>query len=144
MKDSAQFWTRVLAVAGAVLIWLPLLAPVFFGFMSLFSNGKFLFDYLMPAEVFPSILVGTGLLIWASIRAKKYLKPSLWSFVTGTALLLICQGVAVVTGLADGRVQGGWQMTLVMGIYFGFLLAMLVLGVCSIFLVRWVFKKQNG
>jgi hypothetical protein len=144
MKDSAQFWTRVLAVAGAVLIWLPLLAPVFFGFMSLFSNGKFLFDYLMPAEVFPSILVGTGLLIWASIRTKKYLKPILWSFVTGTALLLICQGVAVITGLADGRVQGGWQMTLVMGIYFGFLLAMLVLGVCSIFLVRWVFKKQNG
>jgi hypothetical protein len=143
MKNSAQFWTRVLAVAGAVLIWLPLLAPVFLGFMSLFSTGRFLFDYLMPAEVFPSILVGAGLLIWASIRAKKYLKPILWSFGGGTALLLISQGVAVITGLANGRVQGGWQMTLVMGIYFGFLLAMLVLAVYAVFLVRRVFKKQN-
>ena len=141
MKDSAKFWTRVLAVAGAVLIWLPLLAPVFFGFMSLFSNGKFLFDYLMPAEVFPSILVGAGLLIWASIRAKRYLKPILWSLGVGIALLLISQGVAMVTGLANGKVQGGWQMILVMGIYFGFLLAMLILGVCAVLLVRTLFMK---
>ena len=109
--------------------------------MSLFSNGKFLFDYLMTAEVFPSILVGAGLLIWASIRAKRYLKPILWSLGVGIALLLISQGVAMVTGLANGKVQGGWPLTLTMGIYFGFLLAMLILGVCAVLLVRTLFMK---
>lgn len=141
MTKTVLLWTRILAVSGMVLVWLPLLAPVVFGVLSLLSDGIFRFDYLMPAEIFPMILVGAGLLIWAAIRAKNYIKGTAWSFGLAVALLLISQGVAVVTGLADGRVQGGWQMTLVMGIYFGFLLSTIFLGIFGILLVIALFKK---
>jgi len=61
--------TKVLAVFGSVLIWFPILAPILLGFGALITRGRFLFDYLMPAELFLSALLGSGLLIWASLRS---------------------------------------------------------------------------
>lgn len=142
MKKTALFWTRVLATAGIVLVWLPLLAPVVFGFGSLFSDGVFRFDFLMPAEIFPVILVGAGLLIWVAIWAKSYIKGTAWSFGLAVALLLISQGVAVVTGLASAKTDvRGWPFVLTMGIYFGFLLGTVALGVYGILLEIALFKK---
>ena len=49
--------TRILAIAGTVLVWLPILAPALFSVVAVIQEGTFRFDYLMPAELFPSVLV---------------------------------------------------------------------------------------
>jgi hypothetical protein len=40
------------------LAWFPILAPIVFAVGSLLRDGRFRFDYLMPAELFPVVLVG--------------------------------------------------------------------------------------
>jgi len=63
-------FTRILAAAGTALVWLPIAAPVVFGVIGLIERRRFMLDYLMPFELFPLVLLGTALLIWAAIRAK--------------------------------------------------------------------------
>ena len=70
MKEKRGIFTKILAVAGTVLVWIPLLAPVFFSVMFLIRTGMFRMDYLMPAELFLFALVGGVLLIWAALRAR--------------------------------------------------------------------------
>lgn len=57
MKATYRF-TKALAIAGTLLVWLPVLAPLVFSVVRLFNRQKFLLDFLMPAELFPVILAG--------------------------------------------------------------------------------------
>ncbi|MHC1740159.1 MAG: hypothetical protein AB9897_03495 [Anaerolineaceae bacterium] len=142
MANKSVF-SKVLATVGAVLVWLPVLAPLVFALMSFFSDGIFRFDYLMPAELFPMILVGAGLLLWAAIRARAFIKPIAWALGSTIALLLISQGVAVATGLASGRIEAaGWPWALTMSLFIGFLLAVLALGVLGVLLMVRLYKKS--
>ena len=43
--------SKILAIVGTVLVWIPILAPVVFGFVSLGMDGIYRIDYLMPAEL---------------------------------------------------------------------------------------------
>jgi hypothetical protein len=61
--------TKILAAAGTVLAWLPLVTPILFSALRFARSGRFLFDYLMPAELFLAALLGAGLLVWAASRA---------------------------------------------------------------------------
>lgn len=101
---SGNVFTKVLAIAGTIFVGLPLLAPIIFSLIRLISGGHFLFDYLIPAELAFLVAIGAGLLIWAAIRAHSRLKLILW--IVGLALLFLLgsQGLAVVTGLADGTI----------------------------------------
>ena len=47
--EKRDILTRFLAIAGTILAWLPLLAPVVFSLIALFAGRVFRFDYLMPA-----------------------------------------------------------------------------------------------
>ena len=51
--DNRNAFTRFLAVAGTVLVWLPILAPFFFSAARLISHRMFRLDYLMPASSSP-------------------------------------------------------------------------------------------
>ncbi len=62
-------FTKILAIAGTVLVWLPVAAPFFFSIIAFAQGRVFRFDYLMPAELFPAVLLGAGLLLWAAFRA---------------------------------------------------------------------------
>lgn len=59
MNNRGGF-TKGLAAAGTVLVFLPLLAPLFFGIIRLVQAGIFQVDYLMPAELLPLVLIGGG------------------------------------------------------------------------------------
>jgi hypothetical protein len=61
--EKRDAFTKVLAIVGTVLVWFPILAPVLLSVVVLIKGRVFHFDYLMPAELFPAILVGGGLLI---------------------------------------------------------------------------------
>src|SRR5512147_511105 len=67
--------TKILAILGTLFAWVPLLAPIFFSLMRLLQAGRFQFDYLLPAELFPLAWLGGGLLIWAAIRARLRIQP---------------------------------------------------------------------
>ena len=83
--------TKILASTGTVLVWLPLLAPILLAAILLPIERKFLFDFLMPAELFPLILIGTGLLLWAAFRAHAYQKHIGWSLALAVAMLISAQ-----------------------------------------------------
>lgn len=139
---NKNWLTKLLALAGTVLVWLPVLAPVFFSITSLVRSGRFQFDFLMTAELAWLVLVGWALLLWAAIRAKTLVKPIVWSFVSGLVFVVIGQVIAMVTGLASGRTEPtGWQWTLVLAMIGLFILAVISIGVFGILLTIRVFRR---
>ncbi len=127
--------TKILAITGTILVAIPILAPIIFTIIRLMSTGNFQLDYLMPAEIGLLVLIGGGLLIWAAIRSRHYLKWISWS--SGVALFLIIsgQGLAIGTGLASGQVEPtGWQFSIVMASIIGYDLAVIALLIGGILL----------
>ena len=87
-------------------------------------------------------LLGGALLIWAALRAKKWLKMIAWGFCISIVLLLASQWLAVVTGLASGAAEAtGWRLALVLGVLILSYLGMMVTGVGGILLIRDLYKK---
>ena len=143
MKNKSVL-TKILAIAGTALVWFPILAPVLFSVISLLADGRFRFDYLMPAELFPVILVGWGLLLWAALRARSQLKLIGWGIGIAVVMLFAGQGLAMLTGLASGANEpSGWRMALVLGSLAIFVLAVMVTGIGGILLLRHLFKPSS-
>jgi hypothetical protein len=142
--ENRNILAKTLAVIGTVLVWFPILAPVLLGLVVLVMEGTFLFDYLMPAELFLSALIGGGLLIWAAIRARAGLKLIAGGLGVAVVALIGGQGLAVVTGLASGANEAtGWRMALVLGSLVIYVLAVIVTGVGGIMLLRDLFKTPQ-
>ena len=75
--------TKILAIVGTILAWLPILAPILLTALLYLQEGIFRFDYLMPAELFLIAVVGAGLLLWASKRARLQRGLIRWGIATG-------------------------------------------------------------
>jgi hypothetical protein len=133
VMNTKAVLTRILAYAGTALVWFPILAPILLSVFSLISRHKFLFDYLMPAELFPFAFAGGGLLLWAALWAHSRQKLIGWGLAIAVALLVGGQALAVATGLASGRIAStGLWLVLVfasIAIYCLALIAMAVGGV---------------
>jgi hypothetical protein len=142
--EKKSVFTKILAIPGTVLVWVPTLAPVLFGGVALFTRGRFLFDYLMPAELFPVGLVGAGLLLWAALRAHSQRKLIGWGLVGVLVLLAGSQGLAVVTGLASGEIEatGLWWVLTLAGII-GYSLALIAIGVGGLLLLHDLFRPTR-
>ena len=136
MKGKKLF-TQILATIGTVLIWIPIVLPIFISISRLISGERFVFDFLLPAELFAVILSGAILLIWAVILAKSHRIAVLVSLGIAIASLVSSQIVAVTTGLASGEVEPiglPWIIvTALIGIYNFSVIAM---GIAGIFLVQ--------
>lgn len=133
---------KALGVIGAVVVWLPIVAPFVFSIVSLLVNKQFRFDFLMPAELFLLVILG-GILLLVSAHlskdSKKFIGISLGTAVT---LLVLSQGIAVITGLADGRIgASGWQAYVVLGMIGLFDISVVSIGVAGIKLLRIEFEK---
>jgi hypothetical protein len=141
MRKTNAF-TKILAIGGTILAWIPVVFPVLFSIVKLFQSGRFLFDYLMPAEFFPVFLAGGLLLLWAAVRAKRLTGLIGISFVAALVLLVGGQALAVGTGLASGAMEpGGWQWALVLGAIILYDLAVIAVGVGGILLIRDLFTN---
>ena len=142
--EKKDAFTRILVIAGIVLVWFPLLAPILFMLAGLIRSGRFRFDYLMPAELFPFALAGGLILLWAALRANIWVKLIAWGLGGAVFLLVGSQGLALVTGLANGTTEpGGWAWALVVAALVGFVLALVAVGVGGALLLRDVFKKAG-
>jgi len=136
--------TKILALVGTVLVWFPLLAPVLFSMASFIGDRRIRFDYLMPAELFPLVLVGGGLLIWAALRARARRGIIGWGLGIAAGMLVGGQALAVVTGLASGETEPvGWRWALVIGSLVVYSLAVLLIGVGGLLLIRDLFKPPQ-
>ncbi len=136
--------TKVLAIAGSVLVWLPILAPVLFSVPRLLRAPQFSLDYMMPAELFPMVLVGGALLIWAAVRARS--RRALIGGALGAAIVLLVggQALAVVTGLASAEAEPtGWPWMLVMGALILYDAAVIAMGVGGALLLRNLFNARR-
>jgi hypothetical protein len=135
-------FTKILAIAGTTLAWLPILAPLFFAIGSLIMDGRFRFDYLMPAEVFPVALAGALMLLWAALRKKAYRRLIAWSLGSAIVMLFGGQAIAVVTGLASGATEPtGWRFALVLGMIAAYDLALVAIGIGGILLLVKLYKR---
>ena len=133
--------TRLLATAGTILLGLPIIAPIVFAFVSLVRGNGFLLDYLMPGELFIMVLVGAGLIIWAAIREKTMLKPILWVLGVSLVLFFGCQGLAQVTGLANGKLPAsGPVFIIVMSMLILYDLGVVTLAVLGGMLIKKAFS----
>ena len=134
--------TKILAIFGTVLIWFPVLAPFLAGMGLFIRNGMFRFDYLMPAELFPSALLGGVILLWAAVRAHSRQKLIGWGLTLAVVLLFGGQTIAVITGLASGRTEPTpLLMALVLTPIMIYALLLAVIGVGGAQLVRDLFKQ---
>ena len=136
--------TRFLAVAGAALVWIPILAPIILTAACFCQTGRFLFDYLMPAELFPSALGGGCLLVWAARRAHSQRRLTGWSLAAAVMCLVAGQGSAVATGLASGATEpAGGPLVLVLLLLAGYVLAVAAAGVGGLRLMRVLFAGRG-
>jgi hypothetical protein len=141
--EKKDLLTSILAILGTALVWLPILAPLFFSGIRLLQARRFRFDYLMPAELFPIALLGGGLLLWAALRAR--LRRRLFGWGLGVAVIMLFggQALAVATGLASGETQlGGWEWALVLASLVIYTLALAIMAVGGVLLLRDLFKSS--
>ena len=136
--------TRILVIMGTVLVWLPIAAPLLLGLLYSLRSGRLLIDFLMPAELFPVVLLGSGLLLWAALRVRAYHKLIGWALGIGIAALVGSQAIAEVTGLASGDIeQTGWQFVLVLSIFSLYDLCVVIIGVGGILLWRKLVQQAD-
>jgi hypothetical protein len=136
--------TKILAVTGTIFVWLPILAPILFSAIRFVQARVFLFDYLMPAELFFLVIIGGGLLLWAAVRSRSNWKLFGWTLGISAALFFGMQGIAVATGLADGSTQiGDWQWMLVLGALILYIVTVVVIAVGGVLVVRDVFRTSK-
>jgi hypothetical protein len=125
--DSRDTSTRILAIAGAALVWLALLAPL--------ASPVWV---LVQRAFFTLGLAGGGLLLWAALRSRGYRPYTAVSL--GVAAASFALGRAL-TGAFGARVMGAAPRseglgTLVVAAYVAYLLALIALGVGGILLLR--------
>jgi hypothetical protein len=144
--DKKNTFTKVMATAGTVLVGLPLVAPVISSLKYFRGSGKFMLDFLMPFKIFPLVLLGTGLLLWAAIRVKSRLKLISWSFGAIVALMVLGLVLAVVSGMTplgySRDIDNTWY-TIVLGFLAAPYAAQLVTIVGGFLLVCDLFKNSR-
>lgn len=136
---------KILAIVGTSMVWFPVLAPVIFSLTSAISDRMFRFDYLMPAELFPFVIVGVGALVWAAVLTRRYRKLILCGLSIMIASIVSGQVFAVVTGLASGETEPvGWPWALVLSSIIIYTLSIVMVGVGGILLLYDIFRAHQS
>lgn len=132
--EKKDTFLKIFAIVGTALVWIPILAPVVFGFISLSMDGIYRFDYLMPAELGILAFVGGALLLWVAIRVRSRQGIISWGF--GIAVASI--PVLMIFGDVE---PGSLKWVIVTGLLIVYSLAIVVVGVGGVLLWRDLFKK---
>lgn len=137
--------TKVLAVAGAILVATPLVATLGLSAAGSLAEGAMRVDWLMPAEFFPAALLGGALLFAAAVRARSRQALIGWSTGVMVVTLLGGQLLAVALGWASGeRVPTGPAVPLVIGALGVYVAALAVVNVGGILLLRELFGGRQA
>ncbi len=133
--------TKSLAIVGTVLAWFPIVAPILLSVGAFIGRRVFRLDYLMPAELFPAVLVGGALLLWAAARGQSNGRLIGWSLAVAVGMLLAGQGFAVVTGMASGQTEpASWLVAILIGTLVIYIAAVVAMGAGGVLLIRDLFR----
>ena len=134
---------RILAITGAVLLFLPVLTTILTGTFISIARHRLRVDYLMPAELGLLAIIGGGLPL-AAIISRTHFKQILLIYLLMIIMLVGSQAIAVWTGLASGaREATGWPFTLVIGMLVVYALLTVVLGLAGVQLSKDLIKAKN-
>jgi len=124
-------------------VWFPIAAPVLLSIIFFVAKGGLVFDYLMPAEFFLFALVGSGLLLWATLRIHSRVKWIVWGISIAVFMFFGGQWFAEVTGLASGETEPtGWRFGIVIASLTIYWLGLVLVGTIGALLLRDLFKKR--
>jgi hypothetical protein len=140
--DNKNLLTKILAIAGLVLVWFTILSPLVLAIIFLASGGGFHFDFLMPAELFMVALVGGLLLLWGALRARMRVKWISWTLIAAVVVLVGGQVLAEITGLAKGVSGAAGWIPVVLGMIVLYDLLIITLGVGGWCLCRDIIRKE--
>jgi hypothetical protein len=137
--------TAILAIIGTILLWFPILTPVLLSLAFFARAGVFRLDYLMPAELFPAVVIGGAALLWAALRVHLRWRLIAWGVGIAIGLLVGGQVLAVATGLASGDAEPtGWRLGLVLASLAVYSLSVAATGVGGLLLLRDLYKPLGS
>lgn len=141
--ENAGGLTKSLAVLGTVLAWVPVLAGLLAPWLR-FGGGSLDVYWYVPAALFPSAVLGGGLLIWAAARARWRRGVIIAGLAVATAAWAAASAVAMTSGLASGATQpGGAASAIVVALFVISTLAVVWIGMAGIMLVRHLFVQGH-
>jgi hypothetical protein len=130
---------------GVVLVWFPVLFPIFTSIDRFLISKRWLFDYLIPAELFPLVFTGGILLFIAAYKSGRYKRQVTWTLVLMLTTLVLGQVVAVLTGLASGKTEPtGLPWLTVLSFIGGYVLTVIYLGVIGLRLLMSEKEIKNN
>jgi hypothetical protein len=141
---NRDLFSRILVILGTVLVWFTIIFPIILSVILAVQERVFLFDFLMPAELFPFAVGGGALLFWGALRAGSRRRLIGWSLGAGVVLLFGSQLIAILTGLASGEAQAGsvWRVIVLITLS-GYILAVISLCAGGIMLLLDIFRPQK-
>lgn len=88
-------------IAGIILLWGPVLFSIIITAIHFLRSGQFLFDFLIPLEIFPVIMVGEFLVLYYTIKERFLWKPTLFFTISTMTSYVLINVVASLSGLAS-------------------------------------------
>ena len=138
--SNRNTFAKVLVTVGTLLVWAPIAFMLYLAFTSAVTEGRFRFDYLIPAELGIVEFVGGLLVVVGAALAKSHVRGTLGGLILALAGFGLMVWIADATGLASGRVKAeGWPFMLTIGMLALFYLGLILLGVAGFSLMRKLF-----
>lgn len=134
--------SKILAITGTILVWIPIIAPVLLTIIFLITEGRLAFDFLMPMELFFLVIIGALLLIISSIIMKFKWKIIGISLGTTITVFILVQFIAEITGIASGETEMTTLLYFIMITFvIIYIISLIILGISGISLVKKLLKE---
>ena len=144
MKSKSLSRLKVFTLIGDVLVFIPIGFTIIISIIGSTMEKKLLFDFLMPAELFLFVLIGSIVLLIASFLSKYYKKYIILNMIIMISSLFMSQFMAVITGLAHGDNEPvGWRLYLVMTFLILYILSVFFEFILGILLLKKINKSYN-
>lgn len=136
--------TKIFAIAGAVLLWAPILFMFLTAIVGSIARKALIMDYFLLAEVFPVVALGLVLLVLATLLSRTLRKSIGWVSAASLLALVATNVVAAATGLASGAIEPEGPPLIAATICIAiFDLLILAVAILAILLVKRIFRKNQ-
>lgn len=136
--------TKIFAIAGAVLLWAPILFMFLTAIVGSIARKALMMDYFLLAEVFPVVALGLVLLVLATLLSRTLRKSIGWVSAASLLALVATNVVAAATGLASSAIEAEGAPLIAATICIAiFDLLILAVAILAILLVKRIFRKNQ-
>lgn len=135
---------KIMACAGVILVWIPVLAPAGFAIVFLLQSGQFRFDFLMPAEMAVFFLIG-GILLLGVLRlsgeANRLIPAGFWT--AAGAFLLLSILMPIVSAFGGASAERAWAPAAIV-LLVVYTLALVLTCAGGVVLLRRLFRPERS